>query len=178
MGVISVEYTKELDDDIKKFVRFNHMNLYAFLKYLWFEKTTIYKWRLRKSIALSSYNIVAEALWLPLITSMYSDWEKKKQRKLVGKEKMLKLWKLLQKAKKKKTLMDDVEWRKRKRLKNRTEKDMKIKKEREKKRNNKIQIRRAGQIRKGRAVYNKHIRIQKARAMRRKLRQQKKEENV
>lgn len=34
MAVISVEYTKELDDDIKKFVRFNHMNLYAFLKYL------------------------------------------------------------------------------------------------------------------------------------------------
>ena len=178
MAIISVEYTKELDDDIKKFVRFNRMNLYAFLKYLWFEKTTIYKWRLRKSIALSSYNIVADALWLPLITSIYSDWEKKKQRKLVGKEKMLKLWKIFQKAKKKKTLMDDVEWRKRKRLKNREEKDRKIKKEREKKRNNKIQIRRAEQIKKGRAVYNKHMKIKEARAMRRKLRQQKKEENV
>ena len=74
--------------------------------------------------------------------------------------------------------MDDVEWRKRKRLKNRTEKDMKIKKEREKKRNNKMQIKRAIQIRKGRAVYNKHIRTQQARVRRRKLRQQKKEENV
>lgn len=74
--------------------------------------------------------------------------------------------------------MDDIEWRKRKRLKNRTEKDMKIKKEREKKRNNKIQIRRAEQIRKGRAVYNKHNRTIEARVRRRKLRQQKKEENV
>jgi len=99
MWFISVEYTKELDDWIKNFIKSAWINLYWFLNTLWFEQTAIYKWRLRKRISIWSYNIIAKHLWLSLIWTLY-DSKEKKGRKLQQKWNFFKIGKLLKKERK------------------------------------------------------------------------------